>query len=107
MVCVILTKLRPVEYEPLLPAPSITDDFRCPSNPTSADVWGTPLGVVSTYRGYSMYLENGAFVYRSDPETTGGNGMVAFPDPAKGPCKVERCYVRYKGESWLATLSFV
>ena len=104
---VLLTKLRPVEYEPLMPAPGIGDDFGPPTNPTSADLWTSRLYVMSSYRGYYMYLENGALVYRSDPETPCANGLVAIPDPTQGLCKVETCYVRYKGESWLATLNFV
>ena len=101
---VLLTKLRPVDYEPLMPTPSIGDDFNPPSNPTSADLWNSRLYVMSSYRGYYMYLENGALVYRSDPKSASGNGYVSFPDPDS---EAEMCYVRYRGESWLATLNFV
>jgi hypothetical protein len=104
---VLLTKLRAVDYEPLMPAPSVGDDFNPPTNPTSADLWNSRLYVMSSYRGYNLYLENGALVYRSDPKSVGGNGMVSIPDPTKGLCAAETCYVRYKGESWLATLNFV
>jgi hypothetical protein len=104
---VLLTKISAVDFEPLMPAPSIDDNFNPPTWPTSADLWTSRLYVMSSYRGYNLYLENGALVYRSDPKTVGGNGMVSFPDPAKGPCEKETCYVRYKGESWLAEMEFV
>ena len=101
---VLLTKLRVVDYEPLLPALNINDDFGPPTNPTSADLWNSRLYVMSSYRGYYMYLENGAFVYRHEPKSVSGNGLVSFPDPDS---EAETCYVRYKGQTWLATLNFV
>jgi hypothetical protein len=107
MARVILAKLCAVDYEPLMPAPSVGDAFLRPDNPTSANLWDTPLAIVSNYRGHTLYLENGALVYRSDPRTTSANGFVAIPDPSKGLCAVETCYVWYNNERWVATLSFV
>jgi hypothetical protein len=101
---VLLTKLRAVDYEPLMPTPSIGDDFNPPTNPTSADLWNSRLHVMSSYRGYNLYLENGAHVYRHEPKSAGGNGLVAIPDPDS---EAEMCYVRYKGRTWLAVLTFV
>lgn len=99
---VILSNLQPAEFEPLLPASNVKDDFEYPARPTTAGLADGPLEVFSTYRGHAMYLENGAYVYRSDPKGLCVNGLASFQ--AAGP---EECFVRFKGEGWRATLEFV
>jgi hypothetical protein len=103
---VTLTQLTPVDFMPLLPAPSVKDDFSGPAEPTARGLTDGPLQIVSNYRGYSLYLENGALVYRSDPKSTGGNGMVSIPVPSSLP-EPETCFVRYMGKSWTGVLNFV
>lgn len=98
-----LSNLSPATYEPLLPAPSVHDDCVIPFNPTNRGLEDGPLTVVSNYRGHSLYLENGALVYRINPKTPGGNGCVSIP---QGPSEPEECYIRYNGEGWCGTLEF-
>ena len=101
---VVLSNLRPATFDPLLPAPSINDVFDGPENPTNKGLTDGPLVITSTYRGHAMFLENGAYVYRQDPKSPGGNGLVSIP--GKG-AETEECYVLWNGERLDATLNFV
>lgn len=96
-----LTNIAPAEFMALLPAPSVRDDFGPPAVPTNKGLSDGPLKITSSYRGHSLYLENGAFVYRDDPRGVCANGFAAASD------EPETCYVRYKGQSLSATIEFV
>jgi hypothetical protein len=93
--------MKPIEFMPLLPAPSVRDDFGPPAAPTGKGLLDWPLKITSSYRGHSLYLENGAFVYRLDPKGDCANGFVA------ASTEPETCYVRFRGSSWEMTLEFV
>lgn len=99
-----LSHLHQTDFIPLLPAPSINDDFHFPENPTSVNLTDGPLRIMSTYRGHAMYLENGAFLYRTEPKSAGGNGMVSIPKPGS---ESETCFVNYMGEKWACIVDFV
>lgn len=96
-----LSNMKPVEFTPLLPASSVNDAFGPPVNPTTKGLLDWPLRVASSYRGHSMYLENGAFVYRADPRGECANGYCAVST------EPETCYVQFRGASWEMTLEFV
>lgn len=100
-----LSNLRPATFEPLLPAPSIHDDFVPPSTPTNRGLEDGPLRIVSDYRGNALYLENGAYVYRSSPKSPGGNGM--FSIPTWNGAEAEECWLEYDGKIWEGTINFM
>jgi len=102
---VIISDLTPENSPPLMPAPSVLDDFSPPAKPTERALIGVPLEITSTYRGRIVYLENGSMVYRSHPKSPGGNGMVSFP--LVESAEPETCYVEFNGKWWQGTINFV
>ena len=102
---VIISDLTPENSPPLMPTPSVLDEFSPPATPTRRSLLEGPLEITSTYRGRLMYLENGCMVYRSHPKSPGGNGMVTFP--LVESAEPETCYVEFNEKWWQGTLNFV
>ena len=73
----------------LCPAPSVRDweeikeardNDPTPDFKNISDFVGKPLEILTTYRGWNLYLQGGVTVIRTDPKTHGGNGLVSLPD---------------------------
>ena len=92
--------LEAVEFTPLMPAPSVIEMESIPAAMSDAGLHDGPLVVTASYRGHIMYLENGASVYRDNPKTGGGNGLLCLPS---GP---ESCIVSWRDEKFRAIVYF-
>lgn len=102
---IIISDLSTVIYPPLIPAPSVRDEFAPPMNPTGRGLLEGPLLITSNYRGHTLYLENGALLYRSDPKSPGGNGMVSFPTASDAVS--EPAFICFENKWWRGTINFV
>jgi hypothetical protein len=92
--------LEAVEFAPLMPAPSVRDIEDIPAPMSDAGLHDGPLVVTASYRGHIMYLENGASVYRDNPQTGGGNGLLCLPN------EPESCIINWRGEKFRAIVDF-
>lgn len=72
----------------LCPAPSVRDweyikEFldadTTPRIESLAEIIGTPLELLTSYRGWLVYLSGGVSFNRTDPTTNGGNGYICLP----------------------------
>jgi hypothetical protein len=95
---------KPTEFRGLLPAPNVTEseDIRQQILATPRSEQGLtdgPLEVCASYRGHSLYLNNGAFVYRLNPPGH-VNGYAC------GPNGTEDCYVSYEGKWYTCLANF-
>ena len=97
MAFVRFSNVVPINYAPLVSAPSVRDQFSPPSNPTNLDLTADRLKVGDCYRGLLFYLENGAIVMRRGPKTPGGNGHVSWLGD-----EPEDCYVSFQGNWYTA-----
>ena len=83
----IIHSIIATNYGNLAPAPSVRDweEMRealdsdtTPRFTSPAEFLGLPLEVLTTYRGYGIYLQGGVSFHRTAPTTSGGNGMVSM-----------------------------
>lgn len=94
--------LTPIDIDmvPLMPAPGVRDLESMPAPTSDAGLNDVPLLIIWNYRGYLLYLENGASVYRDNPKSAGGNGLLSDPT---GP---EDCIVSWCGKAYRAIVDF-
>jgi len=80
------------ENSMLAPAPNVTDwDYMkemmeadtTPDFENLSDAVGKPLKILTSYRGWTVYLAGGLSYIRINPTTNGGNGYVSFPEYGK------------------------
>jgi hypothetical protein len=80
------------ENSMLGPAPNVTDwDYMkneidadtTPAFENLSDAMGMPLKILTSYRGWTVYLQGGISYIRTNPTTTGGNGYVSLPKSGK------------------------
>ena len=101
---VVIKTLKLTEYSPLAATPNASEIMILQEDlskfpPTKKELVGEgPLQIVTTHRGYNLYLENGAVVYRYQGESV--NGYMCSP---KGP---EKCHVSYNGLCFDADVEF-
>ena len=102
MAAVYFSNVVPIDFAPLIAAPSIRDEFTPPAEPTTLDLTAGHIRVHSGYRGTLFYLENGAIMSRRRPKTNGGNGMYSWMGH-----EPEDCYVSFRGRWHTATVHAV
>jgi hypothetical protein len=80
------------ENSMLAPAPNVTDwDYMktimdadtTPAFENLSDAMGKPLKILTSYRGWTVYLAGGLSYIRVNPTSSGGNGYVSFPEYGK------------------------
>lgn len=94
---------KPTDFRGLVPAPNVTEseEIRQQILATPQVEQGLtdgPLTVCASYRGNGLYLNNGAYIYRSNPPGH-VNGYAYAPDGT-----TEECYVSYEG-NWYKCLA--
>lgn len=95
-------------YNLLAPAPSvqeserICESMRLDSAPPVTNLDGAQVTVLDDYRGHMLYCSGGVTVYRSDPTTNGGNGLVSLP----GPGVEEAATIFWNGKRYSARVRF-
>jgi hypothetical protein len=92
--------LTPMEFFPLMPAPSVRDVEEMPAPTSDVGLNEQSLLVTWTYRGYLLYLENGATVYRDSSTSGGGNGLLS------NPTRPEECIITWRGKAFRAIVYF-
>lgn len=92
--------LTPMDFVPLMPAPGVRDLEDMPAPTSDVGLNEQPLLVTWTYRGYLLYLENGASVYRDSSTCVGGNGLLS------GPTDPEQCIITWRGKAYRAIVYF-
>jgi hypothetical protein len=92
--------LTPLDAIPLMPAPSVRDIEDMPEPTSDVGLNERPLLITWTYRGYLLYLENGASVYRDSSTSAGGNGLLS------GPTGPETCIIVWRGKAYRAIVYF-
>lgn len=95
-----ISSLTPMDNFPLMPAPSVREVESMPAPTSDAGLADGALKVIWTYRGYLLYLENGASLYRDSSKSIGGNGLLGDPT---GP---EDCIVTWRGKAYRAFVYF-
>lgn len=75
-----------VEQLALIPAPNVIETIRiseaikADSSSTVTDLASAgPVEILDSYRGHMLYCSGQVSVYRSDPSTKGGHGMLCPP----------------------------
>lgn len=85
---VIIHSIVATDMGNLFPAPSSRDweymkEFldadTTPRIESLTEIIGAPLELLTTYRGWLVYLAGGVSFNRSNPTTNGGNGLVSLP----------------------------
>jgi len=80
------------ENSMLGPAPNVTDweymmnimeADTTPDFENLSDAVGKPLKILTSYRGWTVYLAGGLSYIRTNPTTTGGNGYISLPKSGK------------------------
>ena len=80
------------ENSMLGPAPNVTDweymkseidADTTPAFENISDAMGMPLKILTSYRGWTVYLQGGISYIRTNPTTTGGNGYISLPKSGK------------------------
>jgi hypothetical protein len=86
---VIIHTMTATTWGGLAPAPSVRDCdemkeiFAADATPrftSMAEFIGAPLELLTTYRGWLIYLAGGVSLHRTNPSTDGGNGYCCLPD---------------------------
>ena len=92
--------LTPMDSFPLMPAPGVRDIEDMPAPTSDVGLNERALLITWTYRGYLLYLENGASVYRDSFKSPGGNGLLS------GPTDPEQCIITWRGKAYRAIVYF-
>lgn len=109
---VIIHSIVATEMGNLCPAPSCRDwDYMkefldadtTPRIESVAEVLGTPLELLTTYRGNMVYLAGGVSFNRTHPSTHGGNGHTSLPT---SNC-IEKGTMTWEGITYLIDAEFV
>lgn len=95
-----IASLTPMDNFPLMPAPNVRDVESMPEPTSEVGLTERAMQVIWTYRGYLLYLENGASLYRDSSKSVSGNGLLGDPT---GP---EDCIVTWRGKAYRAFVYF-
>lgn len=89
---IVSVSMTQYENSMLAPAPSCSDwDYMMniidadttPAFENISDAVGKTLKILTSYRGWTVYLAGGLSYIRVNPTTSGGNGYVSFPEYGK------------------------